>query len=131
NLVDILGGKFNDLSDRIIVDAIDDCYHQGNFNAYLRQVLNGTDLYIKQVSDAPVLVLFLANAVKLQINAVLSCSLCRFTKLKVFSKANSVGRCQNAIEPDLFRIGNCVEVIRRKSRLATRKQDNYLPARLK
>src|SRR6266496_1535435 len=74
------------------------------------------------------LVLFFTDAVELQVNAVLTGSLCRFTKLNVFGEANSVGSGQDAIEAYLLCISDGVEIVRRDCRFAAREKNNDLPS---
>ena len=62
------------------------------------------------------LVLLFADAVELQVDAVLPGGLCRFAELDVFGKANSVGRREDAIEANLPGVSYSVEIVRRKRR---------------
>ena len=59
------------------------------------------------------LVLLFADAVELQVHAVLARGLCGFTKLDVFSKPDSVGCGQDAIETNLLGIRDRFQIIRR------------------
>ena len=76
------------------------------------------------------LVLLFTHAVKLKINTVLSGSLRSFAKLDVFSEANSVRRGEYAIETNLLRVSDCVEIVRRERRLSAGEENDDLPSRL-
>src|ERR671914_450869 len=60
---------------------------------------------------------------------MLSGSLCGFAELDVFGKTNSVGCSENAIEADLLRVGDGLEIVRRERWLTTGEQNNYLTSR--
>src|SRR5712692_5971069 len=114
NIVNVLCRELNDLTDAVVVDAVDDRYHQRDFDADARQILNCADLYVEQVADAAMLVLLFANAVELQIDTVLAGGLRGFAKLKVFGETNSVGRGEDAIETNLLCVGDRLEIVRRE-----------------
>ena len=65
------------------------------------------------------LVLLFTHAVELKIHTMLSGGFSGFTKLEIFSEANSVRRGKNAIETDFLRVSDCVEIVRRERWLAT------------
>src|SRR5215510_8104840 len=71
-------------------------------------------------------VLLFAYAVKLQVDAVLSRSLCGLAKLDVFSKTDSVRGGKDSVEAKLLCVFNCLEIVRRQSWLAAREQNDYL-----
>ena len=75
------------------------------------------------------LVLFFADAVKLQVDAMLARGFCCFAKLDVFGETNSVGGGEYAIKPDLLCVRDCVEIVRRESRLATGEENDDLATR--
>ncbi len=106
--------------------CVDDSHDERDFDSDAREIFNRPQLYVEQVADAAMLVLFFAYAVKLQIDAVLSRSLGRFAKLDVFSEANAVGRSQDSVEADLLRVSNGLEVIGRKRRLTTGEENDDL-----
>ena len=87
------------------------------------------NFHVKQIADAAMLVLLFADAVKLQIDAVLSGSLRGLAKLNVFGEANSVGRRQDSIETDLLRVSDRFEIVRRKCRLAAGEENDDLAFR--
>ncbi len=109
--INVLRRELYDRSDAIIVDGIDDRRHQSDFDAYTRQVFNRLLLYIEEVADAPMSILFFADPIELEIDAVLAGRFRGLAKLKVFGKANSVGRRQDSIEPDLLRISDRFKII--------------------
>src|SRR5438067_2268153 len=74
-------------------------------------------------------VLLFAHAVELQINTMLPGGLRRFAELNIFSKTNSVGCGQDAIETNLPGVSDGFQVVRRERGLATREQDNDLSFR--
>src|SRR2546430_947999 len=101
NFVDVLRGELYDLTNGVVIDAVDDRDDQRHLDADLRQVFNCADLHDEQVADAAMFVLLFADTVELQIDAVLTGCFCSFTELDVFSEADSVSRGENAIETDL------------------------------
>ena len=115
HLVDILGGKFNDAADAVVVPRIDDRRHKRDLDADGGEVFDRLELYVEQVADAAMLVVFFVRAVKLQINAVLAGLFRGFAKLDILGVANAVGRGENAIKTDLLRVGDRVEKIRRQA----------------
>src|SRR5438552_3751233 len=129
NFVDVLCGELDDLTDGIVVDAIDDGDYERDFDANLRQVLNRTNFHIKQVADATMFVLLFANTIELQIDAMLARGLRGFAELNVFSETNSVRRREDAIETNLLGISDRVEIVRRDCRFAAREQDDDLAFR--
>src|SRR6266550_2969049 len=116
NLVDILRGELDDLTDGIVVDAIDDGHDQRDFDANLRQILNRTNFHVEQVADSTMFVLLFANAIELQIDAMLARGLRGFAELNVFSETNPVRRREDAIETNLLGISDRVEIVRRDRR---------------
>ena len=74
---------------RVVVDAVDDRDDQRDLDSDLREVLDRAHLHVEQIADAAMLVLLFADAVELQINAVLARGLRGFAKLNVFGETNS------------------------------------------
>src|SRR4029078_6709598 len=126
NLIDVLGGKLNNLTNAVVVDIVDDGDNQGHLNANTCEVLNRAQFYVEQVANAAMFILLFAHAVKLQIAPVLSGCFGCFAKLNVFCEANSVGGRENSVKTDLLCVLNCLQVIRRKSWLATGEENDYL-----
>ena len=69
------------------------------------------------------------DAVKLQVDTVLSGCLRRFAKLDVFGETNSVRRGENSIEANLLRVRHCFQIVRRKRRLAAGEKNDDLAFR--
>src|SRR6185369_9652368 len=130
HLVDVLRGKLDDLTDTIVVDTVNDRHDEGDFDSSFCEVLDRSQLNVEQVANTAVLILLFTHAVKLKIHTMLSRSLCGFAELEIFSEANSVRRGEYAIETDLLRVSDCVEIIRRERRLTAGEEDNDLPSRL-
>ena len=114
NLVDILCSKLYDLADAVVIDVVDDRYNQCDFYTNACEVLNRSKLHVKEITNTSMLVLLFAYAVKLQVNAVLTCRFRLLAELDVFGKADSISRSQNSVESNLLRVFNCFEVIRRQ-----------------
>ena len=51
NFVDVLGGELYNLSDRVIIDAVDDRDDQRDFDANLGEVLNRPNFYLDRIRD--------------------------------------------------------------------------------
>ena len=47
NLVDVLRGKLYDLTDAVVVEIVDDRYHERDFDTRSSEVLNRTQLHIE------------------------------------------------------------------------------------
>src|SRR5258708_22071606 len=118
HLIDVLRRKLDDSSDAVIVDGVDYCRDQRDFDADTGEVFNRLLLYVEEVAHPAMPVLLFADSVKLQIDTVLAGRFRGFAKLNVLGKANSVRRCQYAIEANLFRVRNSFKIVRRKRRLA-------------
>src|SRR5687767_12794196 len=71
-------------------------------------------------------VLLFADAIKLQVDAMLSGRLRSFAELNVFGEANAVCRRENSVKPDLLRVSDGIEVVRRKSRFTAGEENDYL-----
>src|SRR6185437_13952035 len=106
-------------ANRVVIDAVDDRDYERNLDPDLREIFNRANLDVEQVADAPMLVLLFADAVELEIHVMLTRGLGGFTEFNVFGETNSVRGGENAIEADLFRVGDCVQVVRRQRRLST------------
>src|SRR5207253_2507310 len=130
NLVNVLGGELDYLADGVVVDCVDDGGDQSHLDADRREVLNRAQLHVEEVADAPVLVLLLAHAVELQIDAVLSGLLRLTAELYVLRVAYAVRRGEYAVEADLLRVGHGVKEVGRERWLAAREEYDYLPSRL-
>ena len=74
-------------------------------------------------------ILFFADSVKLQIDAMLAGLFRRFAKLNIFGETDAVGGGEYPVETDLAGVCDCFEVIRRKRRFATREENDYLSLR--
>src|SRR4029077_18962848 len=119
DFVDILCRKINDRPDAVVIDRVDDGRNQRNLDSDAGEVFNRLLLNVKQIADAAVLVLLFADTVKLKIHTVLSCSLGCFTKLNVLSEAYAVSGREYSVEANLLRVGDGLEIVGRKSWLAT------------
>ncbi len=106
--------------------AVDDCGHERNFDTDTRQIFNRSQLHIKEVPDTAMLVLFFADSVELQINAMLAGSFCGFAEFQIFRIANTVRGRKNSVETNLARVINGFEEVRRKRRLAAGEKNNHL-----
>ena len=129
DLVDILRGKFYDIADGVVIDGVDDGGHKRDLDADGCEILDRLELHVKEIAHAAVLVLFLRNAVELQVNAVLPGLFRGLAEFDVLGIADAVGRGQDAVKTDLFGVRDGFEKMRRDGRLAARKQDDDLPAR--
>ena len=58
----------NDASNLLIVDAVDNGGDRNNINAGAMQVVNGPQLYIKQIADLAMGIGGIADAIKLQVS---------------------------------------------------------------
>ncbi len=103
--------------------------NERDFDTDAGEVLDRSQLHVEQIADAAMLVLLFADAVKLQIDAVLSGCLRGFAKLDVFGEANAVRRREDAIETDLLRVSDGFEVVRRKRRLTAGEENDDLASR--
>ena len=112
NLINVLRGKLNNLPNAIVIDRVYDGGDECDLDTDTRQIFNRAQLNIEQVADAAVFILFFADAIELQINTMLARSLGGFTKLDVLGKANSIRRCQDAIETNLSGVSNCFQIVR-------------------
>src|SRR5260221_13019039 len=117
HLIYVVCRELDDCADAIVIDGGDYCRDQRDFDADTGEVFNRLLLYVEEVAHPAMPVLLFADAVKLQIDTVLAGRFRGFAKLKVFGKANSVRRCQYAIEANLFRVRNSFKIVRRKRRL--------------
>ena len=122
DLVDILGGKFNDAADAVVVPRINDGRDQRDLDADRREIFDRLELYVKQVADAAMFVVFLVRAVELQVNAVLAGLFRGLAKFDVLGVANAVGRGQDAVKTDLFGVSDGFEKVRCDGRFAAREQ---------
>src|SRR6266542_3607582 len=123
-------GELDDLSNRVVVDAVDYRDNERDLDTNLREVFNRTHFYVEQVADAAMLVLFFTDAVELKIHTVLAGSFGSLAEFNVLGEANSVGRGKDAIEANFLGVSNGFEIVRRKCRLATREKNDDLPPRL-
>ena len=130
HLVDVLGGKFYDRADAFVVPRIDDRRDQRDLDADRSEIFDRLELYVKQIADAAMFVVFLVRPVELKINAVLPGRFRRLAKLDVLGVANSVRRGENAVKTDLFCVSDRLEKVRCDGRLAAREKDDDLTARL-
>src|ERR1041384_5218300 len=126
HFVDVLRSKLDDLTDAIVVDAVDDGHDERDFDPDFSQVLDRTQLNVEQVANTAVFVLLFTHTVELKINTVLSRCFRGSAKLDVLSETNSISRREDAIEADLLRVSDCVEVVRRKRRLTAREENDHL-----
>src|SRR5712692_3316478 len=72
HFVDVLCRELNDLTNGIVVDAVDDRDNQSDFDANARQIFNRLLLYIEQIAHTAMFVLLFTDAVELQIDTVLT-----------------------------------------------------------
>ena len=118
NFVDILRSELDNLADGVVVDAFDNRHHQCDFDPDAGEIFDRLLLHIEQIANTAVLVLRFPDTIELKINAVLAGSFGGFAEFNVFSKTNSVRRSENAVEANLPGIGNRLQIVRRKRRLA-------------
>src|SRR5437868_6426026 len=64
----IIESELNDAPDLLVVDAVDDGCYRNNVNPGVMQVVDGAQLYIKQVADLAMRVGGIAYAIELQIS---------------------------------------------------------------
>jgi hypothetical protein len=103
----------HDLTDTIVVQIIDDGHDERDFDTRCGKVLNRTQLHVKQISNAAVLVLLFAHAVELQVHAVLTGSFSGLAELQILGEADAVRRGQDAIETNLLCVSDGFEIVRR------------------
>src|SRR5215470_7738355 len=113
NLIDVANGKIDNSADVVIIDVVHDRVDKCDFYSYPCHVFDGLKLYLKQIADTAMLILFLRRTIKLQIRAV---------QTRLFGFANEVGflgetdavRCsKHAIESDFLSIADGVQKVRR------------------
>ena len=127
NLVDVLCGKLYDLADPVVVDVVDDRYNQRDLYSDACEVLNSAKFYVKEITNAAMLVLLFTDAVKLEIHTVLSRGLSGFTKLEVLGETNAVRGCKDSVKANFLGIGNGLKVVRRERGLAAGEENYDLP----
>src|SRR6266567_2436598 len=84
NFVDILCRELDDLTNRIVVDAVYDRDDERHFDPDLRQIFNRANFYVEQVAYAAMFVLLFTDSVELKIDAVLAGSFRGFAEFNVF-----------------------------------------------
>src|SRR4030095_9415752 len=70
NLIDVANGKIDNSADVVIIDVVHDRVHQRAFSPSPSLVFDGLKLYVKEIADPAMLVLFLRRSTKLQIRAM-------------------------------------------------------------
>src|SRR5438045_5046861 len=65
--------KLNNASNLLIVNAVDDGRNRNNVNAGFMQIVDGSQLNIKQVADLAMRVGSIADAIELQISIAKAC----------------------------------------------------------
>ncbi len=68
DLLGVVERELNDAAHLLIVDAVDDGGDGDDFNAGFMQVVDGLELYVKQVADLAVRVGSVADAVELKVD---------------------------------------------------------------
>ena len=99
-------------ADAFVVPRIDDGRDQRHLDANRSEILDRLELYVKQIADAAMFVVFVVGPVELQINAVLPGGLCGLAKLDVLGVSNAVCRGKDAVETDLLRVSDGFEEVR-------------------
>ena len=101
DLLRIVERKPDDRSDLVVVDAVDQRGHKNNVNAGFVQVVDRTQLDVKEVADLAVRVGVVADTVELQINETKTGFGCFAAKFFALRELDTVGRRLHRVVSDL------------------------------
>ncbi len=127
DLLGIVEGELDDAAHLLVVDAVDDGGDGNDFNAGFVQVVDGLELYVKEVADLAVRVGGVADAVELEIDVAKTGFSSGAAKLLALGEFDSVGCGLDAVVTDLARVGYGVKEVGRQRGLATAELHAHLP----
>jgi hypothetical protein len=121
--------ELDDPADLLVVQAVDDRDDGHDIDARVVQVLDRAQLHVEEISDAPVRVGRVADAVELQIRVAESGFGSRLGELEALGELDAIGGRLHAAVAHLARVSHGVQEVRRHRRLAARELHRHLPLR--
>ena len=104
--------------------------NRDDIDARVVQVVDRLELHIEQISDEPMRIGLVSDAVELQIRIAKTGFGRLLAELGTLGELDPVGGGLNAVVADLSGVTNCVQEVRRQRRLTAGKLHGHLPARL-
>src|SRR5262245_15227998 len=113
DLINVANGEIDNSANVVIIDVVHDRVHERDFYSYPCHVLDRLKLYVKEIADTAMLVLFLRRAIKLQIRAVQTRLFGLTNEVRFLGETDAVRCSKHAIESDFFCISHGVQKVRR------------------
>ncbi len=119
DLLGIVERELDDAANLLVVDAVDDGRHRDDIYAGFVQIIDGLQLYVKEVADLAVRVGSVADAVELEVNVAETGFGGGAAELFALRELNAVRSGLHRVVANLARVGHCVKEVGRQRWLAT------------
>src|SRR5205085_5010533 len=110
----IIERKLDDAAYLLIVDSVHDGGNRNNLHSSVVQVVDGAQLYIKQIANLAMGIGGIADSVKLQVSIAEAGFGCLARELRRLGKLDSIGGCLHGVVTNLACIAHSVKEVRRE-----------------